>query len=814
VDGYIGEMFFTAAYTAGLRRESSTIVGAPVGVVDTRFGPFNLTTDLTLNDLTFNTPPGRIFEADAGLRAYQLALNIVDSRDTDHLRNTSFLRQGDDWWTSLFAPGSQPIREITYGFSGTEGIRINEIMVRAVRRIEAESNYDPDPLDLDIFAENNPNVFAAGTEVDFNVATTTMYDLVTGTDTFPTPGRDEWGYFPDTGDPIADRVGLGNLAGWDTDSTQITNGTTYDNLIQFRITPSAQVPPGRYYLMINSVGSDGRPTIRTNTDINYRIKYARSSENDILDDSRAAAEGSSLIDPFLDPAIALTVSNIVYVGRDGVTPTSTQLGWAFLPSLTVDPLVTPMPAGFEGYAGIPNEQWLQNYGFTVIVPPYSTNPADQYSLYVAIRKANDDGQRLAINFIDLSQEPDHEWVEIVNVSESANPINLSNWILEVGGGANDPLTRRFTIPANTQIAQNGSLLLVTDKYDNNFGHVPNGIAATGDNVNTTVGLPAVPVPSRAEIAIPRYLAPGDAYFDANRATVATMGLGINTWTGQWGAPLASNIGAQSDFQRTGGSVDFVDKNGDGISDALDNTLPDDALVSTTYAEIAGGLPNKPWDRIVQLQTVPITNLAQVADLVLSGGNFPNYPDEDFSDNDGDATELMRDGIDNDGDRIYFDTDGIDNDGDTLVDEGADGLDNNGNGLFDEALESEGTDELVYTVYDYDGIDNDGDGLIDEGRDGVDNPTANGLIDDYAESEGFNISEGVDEGATPRFSQFDPLLAALNPVPGSFSRFPTTMLFANEPSWVKGLDQIPNDDTMPEWKEFTERRFYPGDNVRV
>ncbi|MCC6155401.1 MAG: hypothetical protein IT367_16655, partial [Candidatus Hydrogenedentes bacterium] len=42
VDGYIGEMFFTAAYTAGLRRESSTIVGAPVGVVDTRFGPFNL----------------------------------------------------------------------------------------------------------------------------------------------------------------------------------------------------------------------------------------------------------------------------------------------------------------------------------------------------------------------------------------------------------------------------------------------------------------------------------------------------------------------------------------------------------------------------------------------------------------------------------------------------------------------------------------------------------------------------------------------------------------------------------------------------
>ncbi len=812
-DGYIGEVFFTAAYMAGMRRESSTIVGAPIGVVDTRFGPFNLATDLTTVDLTLNTPPGRIFEADAGLRAYQLALNIVDARDTDHLRNTSFMRQGDDWWTSLFAAGSpQPVREITYGFSGTEGIRINEIMVRAVRRIEAESNYDPDTADLDPHAENNPNVFVAGTEVDFNVATTTMFDLVTGTEAVPAT-RQEWAYFPDTGDPIADRVGLGKTAGFDTDAFEVTDGTfVYDNLIQFRITPSAQVPPGRYYLMINTVGADGRPTVDEGSDIVYRVKYARDAENDILDDVRGFRDTTLTVDPFNHAVINTTVRPTPYVGR---VDAGTQYGWAFLPTETIiDEVATPLPAGYEGYGGIPGETYLRNYAFTVIVPPYAQNAADQYSLYVAIKKTADDGVPLAINFLDLSQEPDHEWVEIVNVSESSNPINLSNWILEVGGGANDPLTRRFTIPANTQISQNGSLLLVTDKYDDNFGQVPNGIGATSNNVSFTDATPTLR-PSRAEIAIPRYLAPGDAYFDANRATLGTMaGAGPNAWTGQWGAPLASNIGAQSDFQRITGSVDFVDKNGDGESNVADDTAADDVLVSTTYAEVAGGLPNKPWDRIVQLQTVPIINEAQVAELVLSGGNFPNYPDEDFSDNDGDATELMRDGIDNDGDRIYFDNDNIDNDGDTLIDEGADGLDNNGNGLIDEALESEGTDEPVYTIYDFDGIDNDGDGLIDEGRDGVDNPTANGLIDDYAESEGFNISEGVDEGAVPRFSQFDFVSGALNPVPGSFSRFPATMLFANEPSWVKGLDQIGNDDTMPEWKEFTERRFYPGDNVRV
>ena len=459
--------------------------------------------------------------------------------------------------------------------------------------------------------------------------------------------------------------------------------------------------------------------------------------------------------------------------------------------------------------------------------PYAKNAADQYFLNVAIKNEHD-GEPLAINFFDFSQEPDHEWVELVNVSASTNPINLSNWILEVGNGANDLSTRRFEIPEGTSIAPNGSLLLVADKYDDDFGMVPNGIAATSDAAN---GL--------SEASIPRYLAPGDPYngplgatFDINRDSLGTIELATPiapTWTGRWGVPLGSDIvpAAQSDFQRPENTTDFVDRDGDGVAEL--NTT-DDILTSTYYDESVFE-PDKRWDRIVQLRrpgnTIPITSPSEVGELVLSGGIFPNYPEGDLIDNDGDSVELMADGIDNDGDRYIFDHDGIDNDNDGLVEEGANGLDDNGNGLIDEAAESEGTDENVNPLLDYDGINNDPGRFpppfdtVDSGRDGVDNDQ-DGITDEYDESDGYGIPEGMDEGGIPRFLQFNPVLGPafphvpmgpLNPVPGSFSRFANEMLYPTEPAWVEGLDEL-GQPTLPEWKDFTERRMFPGDCVRV
>src|SRR5690606_21451579 len=91
--------------------------------------------------------------ADLELHAAQLAANIVDSRPTAHARTTTTISINDLWWEKLQIPtasGPDDIqrRDITYTIAGTEAIRINEIMVRPTRRVEAEmiaagSDYEP-----------------------------------------------------------------------------------------------------------------------------------------------------------------------------------------------------------------------------------------------------------------------------------------------------------------------------------------------------------------------------------------------------------------------------------------------------------------------------------------------------------------------------------------------------------------------------------------------------------------------------------------------------------------------------------------------
>lgn len=887
-DAYYDQVRFEAAFYAGLRRESTSLINSPIGIVDTRYqvpvNPLRVLNDPTLG------PPSRMLEADAGLRAYQLALNVVDSRDADRIRNTASYRQGDEWWSGLFRRVGPPVldsddtppvlRQITYDTAGTEGIRINEIMVRAVRRVETESNY-VDPDGVVEYPENNPNVFGAGTERDFDMSYSTIEDLFIG-DAVPVSGEDLWGIYPDTA-----HVGLGDKSGWDTTLEEVEDDgntgpvTPYQNVMQFRIGPSAQLPPGRYYLMVNTIGEDGRPTVEASDDIEFTVKYARESGNDILDD--VLAYGNDPVS-FLDPLNMVNLNSDPntsdpIVSRINNGP-GTQLGWVFLPTVQTAYDAADLPAGYEGYFGIPNEPALQNTAYTVIVPPYATAEANQYYLYIGVRKGAT-SERLAVNFFDFSQEPDHEWIEIVNVSESPDPIDLSGWILEVGGGATDGSTRRYTIPGNrfnpddpdkTYIAPNGSLLLVTDKYDDLQGQVPNGLAAASDAAD---GI--------CEPAIPRYYAPGDPGFD--RLTMGTMD-GITPWNGRWGVPFGTN--ASSVFQNPT-AIDFIDRDGDG---STDGATIEDTVLSTRFNE-SSAAANKPWDRIVQLRPSGQRAIAlnDVAELVLSGGIFPNYPDDDTFDNDGDAGALLRDGIDNDGDRPILDHDLNDNDSDGLVDEGSDGIDNNNNGLVDEVWESEnydsrldrslpaadengngvanegdngvddngnglideypaeyeGVEENIDPRLDYDGIDNannsfdangvnrdrstdgvdndcdgfidaldlDGENAIDEGADNCDND-GDGFVDEYDESEGWGIPEGVDEGAIQRFLQYDPLVAPFASVPGSFSRFPVRFVYdtvddaANtiEPYWIKGYG------FSPEWKEFAERRMYPGDAVRV
>jgi len=749
---YRNALGLEAAYIAGLRDEAITRVDTPVGIADAR-----------LATAAVPIPPAYI-EADAGLRAFQLSLNIADARDTDKVRNTATYKQGDDWWTTLFAPGAtQPIREMTYKFAGTESIRINELMVRAVRRIEAESNVDNTNR-----PENNTELMADGIVLDFDFVSETYAQRHGTANTI----ANNWLLFPDPG-----RFGPGIQSGFVTEGDTASDGA--ENAIQFTIGPSAQVPPGRYYLTVNTIGENGEPTVLTPNDIEYRFKYVRvGSEPDILDDINAGPN------PFNSPlAIDATVRPDPIVGsRNGANAgqltadplDEDESGWVFLPSRDVRVNPATLPVGAAGYAGIPGEIGLQNEAFTVIVPPYATTTTDQYYLCVAIIPIGaTPAEPIAINFLELSQEPDHEWVEIVNVSESPDPIDLSGWLLEIGGGTADLSNAIYTIPNGTFIAPNGSLLLTAGKYD-----VGTALFADPTSVSTLfasngIGMANVPndtanaLSGISEAPIPRYATRGDDDF------IGTLNPGI-PWTGQWGVPIGTVDGGASIFQRPTGAVDFVDLDGDGLADPAGI---EDLVISTDEGPTSTG--DKPWDRIVQLipplshplnfrNTVASTEddrLDPVAEMVLRGGILPNYPDEDMIDNDGDNAELMRDGLDNDGDRFLLDFDGVDNDGDGLFDEGSDGLDNDNDGLVDEPDESE-IDTSV-----------------------IPNRTA---VDE--------IDEGIDEGRRYRKLGL--------PVPGGFHRDPVLFVYRNEPGYVQGLG------SYPEWKDYVERRFFPGDAVRV
>src|SRR5690606_12503523 len=56
-----------------------------------------------------------------------------------------------------------------------------------------------------------------------------------------------------------------------------------------------------------------------------------------------------------------------------------------------------------------------NTEFTVQIPRY--NPGNQDALHVAVWRANGASAPVVVNYFEFSQEPDHEWIEIVNVAD-------------------------------------------------------------------------------------------------------------------------------------------------------------------------------------------------------------------------------------------------------------------------------------------------------------------------------------------------------------------------------------------------------------
>ena len=67
---------------------------------------------------------------------------------------------------------------------------------------------------------------------------------------------------------------LGDRACYTTQKSILNNGgAPLDNAVQFLFGPSIGLPPGRYYLTVNTAGPNGAPTALRSTDFRYAIKY-------------------------------------------------------------------------------------------------------------------------------------------------------------------------------------------------------------------------------------------------------------------------------------------------------------------------------------------------------------------------------------------------------------------------------------------------------------------------------------------------------------------------------------------------------------
>ena len=685
-------------------------------------------------------------EADAELRAYQLAVNVRDFTDTNHARSELTVKMDDLWMDTAFLPNAGlPFRfahEIYYTQTGVEDIRINEIMVRPVRRVEAEANTVLQLGDVDYDVRLDPNLFGAN---DFDVRFRRMYDVFADMGRIDTIYRtyttgtieliDFADWHLDTPVNIDSPDALDNLSlmglrtiysvhqnylpvirqfGTGVDVVTITD--RIPSLAQFSFSVSDQLPAGRYYLTVNTEIIDPDTNQRVNTAPDYGdFRYAMRigpEDADILNLIAANIDNEGLDFDFL----AQGLTSPAVLSRDVFSSTA---GMAFMQAESV----------YRLYSGSSFQPFIPSPGFSVEIP----DDPDLF-LHVAIMrsKATNDDSPLAINYFEFSQEPDHEWVELVNINKDGPAVDLSNWTLRVEG--EQPVEMR--IPEGTFIAPGGFLLLGVNKFDlfQNADLTYRGGSTIFANSIFANGIG---------------LARGDdglisPTFTTNNVTVPPMFAIQN--------PIFSPEGTGANAE------DYVDNDGNGFTDDFPNmpvgarVRSDDQTFSTVANFFESIRPNKPYDRIVQLDIPGLVNLdtaQEIGRLVLQGGFFPNYPERDGIDNDGDGILLARDGI-----------------------------------------------------------DNDGDGIVDEGF----NQDTLGLL------------EGVDEGRRYRHpvDLSGPISSSMPSglfVPGGFGANGVVLSLDRDGDqnwdWQRDFNTLytsPNDP--PRWKEFVERRFFPGDNVII
>jgi hypothetical protein len=800
-----------ARFAVGLRQEAADVFGS-VGL-------------LAIDDFT----PTEGIEADGELRAMQLGATLVDTRDPDLARTELTTTTEDIWWaaqeyTNNPSNGIRTGPSISYTVAGIEAIRINELMVRPVRRIEAEalindadvdmnaallSRYNPNshslPLSLDGFVDGPDRVF-----FDFEVE----HEFVE---------QDLWlDPWSNAGKFMGERTSIStiDLVDPDTQYDPPNAGEFKVNMVEFVFRASPELPPGRYYLLVNTRNDNGVATITEDTidNINYIIEVGTDSIVDQADDK-------------------------AYV-------TANQIDGAMVYQSASNP-IRETALQEQGTVYLPNRNSPDGL-LTVEVPATDPNVVadDDLALRVAIWFDGDPSfpanEELAINFFDFSQEPDHEWIELVNIqkfdpsrSVEVQAIDLSDWQLEIGSLSTGALGDRqlMTIPRGTQIPPGGTLLLGFNKYDD-FENDPivdgrspvhfitdtqpsqifqNGLGLVRGELPGGSGLKDLPALDEAVfINVTEPPIPNLAGLRAGAVRAferhGTLGLGDLEYTQRVNFPPYMSsvftgmlVGGTSVITGEPLPVDFVDNDGNGFPDVLfrasisgdgdadgfaDFAVYNHGAILATVTEVTNG--DIDGDALTDYGVPTVPNLGVNGDIDLDGDGLRETSVEDMvrSTPQNEAGEAFPNRA---YDRIVEmqspKIDGVLSDQDVanLLLEG---------GMLPNYPERNGIDDDGdASILLSDGVDNDGDGAWD--------------------SITTDLDEGYDEGGN--FLE-DPSQAT----PGHFEAGNVTFRsnaggFRSDEHYYLGAAYVgdpENDLHAVRWKEFVERRWFPGDNVIV
>ncbi|NLF57229.1 MAG: lamin tail domain-containing protein [Candidatus Hydrogenedens sp.] len=864
---------------------------------------------------------GRIFDNAAGtfpfdpqLQAMQVAVNIADSRDHDPARSllvmekrptgdyaplqpaeplnerervprTELFPTGqiqeylagalglttenkrvvntDPWWREVTADAGAPQdRLLSYAVAGADAIRITELMVRPVRRVEAECIPLDDQIANQIPYPYVPSAVAGWPSNSFNLNPAPypgmpVFDVVSAINTARATGSNisVAGTFP--GAPLLGENTWISMAAPDADPEVGTwNNPEQERLntdiLEFNFRATDGLPNGRYYLTakIQAVDPDTLQFINIRPDqIEYTVKYKRDLSNGSMPAETVAAallagrtqDEIDRIGATLNTSILEDFQSIYDPSNPDVEDLNNRFFNKYWRTIAEQDFISDTPGAAPGWVFFPNDPpeeydrnvdspsyWLDGVRldatdappatspdaqtFTVMVPTLSDPTIEPLgSLYdtlcVAFRikpSPENQGRVLAINFFDFSQEPDHEYVEITNTTDKA--LDLSGWTLEVG------------IPDPAGVDEDPQM---RDPFKSKW-RVPDGtsIAANGNLLLAfTDQNPAAPL---EKTTVDRYRTATSSGLNANGIGMGALAVSPTELVSVPPVADASVNPLYGDLADPTGSVfrrlandDYVDNDGDGVSSVSrvpGQAFDTDNLLSEIQAHgnDAGVVPA--FSRIVPLQN------ERLWDDPPYTGSAVNI--EGINSVERIAQVVLRGGfLPN-----YPEHDGYDNDGDG----GYLALDGTGM-YFDE--NSLPIRRYVRGTLDKDMVDNNLNARVDEN--GTEYLIA---ANTYAHGSPF-LSEGVDEGRINiSYTGLKPRIYGS----GSFEAGEMGILFYPEVGpyniWLATLEQLLNRQGVndgvnfaaleggplpglsvndsPDWKAFVERRWNPGDNVIV